>query len=85
MNISPTVKDDRAQCSSTPSGDISETDVGNNAMSTAYDHTFRFDLEILYKTGKTMYVSYTLSRAYLPFEPTDRDKEISADIDVTIH
>jgi hypothetical protein len=45
----------------------------------------RFNLEVRYKAGKTQYVSDTLSRAYLPYQPTDRDVELTDDIDVTIH
>jgi hypothetical protein len=37
----------------------------------------RFDLEIVYRPGKHMHVSDALSRAYLPFEPTDRDFEMA--------
>ena len=45
----------------------------------------KFDIEVVYRPGKYMYVADTLSRAYLPYEPTPRDLELSADIDVRIH
>ena len=45
----------------------------------------KFDLEIVYQPGKYMHVADALSRAYLPYEPTSRDLEMSADIDVRIH
>jgi hypothetical protein len=32
-----------------------------------------------------MHVADALSRAYLPFEPTNRDAEMADDIDVTVH
>jgi hypothetical protein len=45
----------------------------------------RFDLDIVYRPGKHMHVADALSRAYLPFEPTNRDVEMADDIDVTVH
>jgi len=45
----------------------------------------KFDLEVVYQPGKCMHVADALSRAYLPYEPTLRDLEISADIDVRIN
>jgi len=45
----------------------------------------KFDLEVVYRPGKYMHVADALSRAYLPYEPTSRDLEVSADIDVRIH
>ena len=37
-------------------------------------------------TGQAhMYVADALSRPYLPYEPSSRDLELSADIDVRIH
>ena len=44
----------------------------------------KFDLEIVYRPGKHLHVADALSRAYLPHEPTSRDLEMSADIDVRI-
>jgi hypothetical protein len=45
----------------------------------------RFELDVKYKAGKTMYAADALSRAYLPFTPSVRDIEMACDIDVTIH
>jgi len=45
----------------------------------------KFDLKVVYRPGKHMYVADALSRMYLPYEPTSRDLELSADIDVRIH
>jgi hypothetical protein len=45
----------------------------------------RFDLDIVYRPGKHMHVADALSRAYLTFEPTNRDVEMADDIDVTVH
>jgi RNase H-like domain found in reverse transcriptase/Reverse transcriptase (RNA-dependent DNA polymerase)/Integrase zinc binding domain/Retroviral aspartyl protease len=45
----------------------------------------KFDLEIVYRPGKRMYVADALSRAYLPYEPTSRDLELTADIEVRVH
>jgi len=40
----------------------------------------KYDLEVVYQPDKYMYIA-----AYLPYEPTSRDLELSADIDVRIH
>jgi len=45
----------------------------------------KFDIEVVYRPGKYMHVADALSRAYLPYEPTSRDLELSADINVRIH
>jgi hypothetical protein len=45
----------------------------------------RFDVDIAYRLGKHMHVADVLSRAYLPFELTNRDVEIADDIDITVH
>ena len=45
----------------------------------------KFDIEVVYRPGRYMHVADALSRAYLPYEPTSRDLELSADINVRIH
>jgi hypothetical protein len=45
----------------------------------------RSDLNIVYRPGKHMQVADALSRAFLLFEPTNRDVEMADDIDVTMH
>jgi hypothetical protein len=45
----------------------------------------RCDMVIICRLGKNMHVADALSRAYLPFEPTNRDVETVDNIDVTTH
>jgi len=45
----------------------------------------KFDIEVVYRPGKYMYVADALSRAYMPYEPSACDLEMSADIDARIH
>jgi hypothetical protein len=45
----------------------------------------RFNLNVVYKPGKTMHVAYALSRAYLPFQQSNRDLKMHEDMEATIH
>ena len=45
----------------------------------------KYSLRIEYVPGSKMFIADTLSRAYLPHKPTDADRELAEDIDVTVH
>ena len=45
----------------------------------------KYSLRIEYLPGSKMFIADTLSRAYLPHKPTDADRELAEDIDVTVH
>ena len=45
----------------------------------------KYSLRIEYLPGPQMFIADTLSRAYLPHKPTDADRELADDIDVTVH
>ena len=45
----------------------------------------KYSLRIEYLPGSKMFIADTLSRAYLPYTPTDGDRELAEDLDVVVH
>jgi len=48
-------------------------------------HLMKYSLRIEYLPGSKMFIADSLSRPYLPHQPTDADHELAEDIDVTVH